>query len=89
MKAKSNQSYPVQAFSGREYVRYEWRDVPTGLEEQARGNPYLELLEDENGADEESQASPADSPAESLEQPEPKAEKPAVKKPASRRKKKA
>lgn len=46
MKAKSNRFGSVMAFGGVEYVRYEWRDVPKGLEEQARGNPFLELQED-------------------------------------------
>ncbi len=46
MKARSNRFSSVTAFSGLEYVRYEWRDVPKGLEQQAKGNPFLELLED-------------------------------------------
>ncbi len=46
MLAKANTPYPVTAFSGLEYVRYEWRDVPKGFEQQAKGNPFLELLEE-------------------------------------------
>lgn len=46
MKAKSNRFGSVTAFSGLEYVRYEWRDVPKGFEVEARGNPFLELQED-------------------------------------------
>ena len=46
MKARSNRFSSVTAFGGLEYVRYEWRDVPKGLEQQARGNPFLELQED-------------------------------------------
>jgi hypothetical protein len=47
MKAKSNKPYPINAFTGREYVPYEWRDVPAGKEDEAQRNPYLELLDDE------------------------------------------
>ena len=31
----------INAFSGFEYVRYEWRAVPAGYEEQAQAHPYL------------------------------------------------
>jgi pyruvate/2-oxoglutarate dehydrogenase complex dihydrolipoamide acyltransferase (E2) component len=41
MKAKSNQPFPVTAFGGLEFVRYEWRNVPAGMEEAALSNPYL------------------------------------------------
>ena len=33
----------VLAFSGSEYVRYEWRPVPTGFEAQAEAHPYLDV----------------------------------------------
>lgn len=46
MKAKSNRFSSITAFNGLEYVRYEWRDVPGGLEDEARRNPLLELQED-------------------------------------------
>lgn len=46
MKARSNRFSSVTAFSGLEYVRHEWRDVPKGFEAEARGNPFLELQED-------------------------------------------
>lgn len=36
-------SGPVVAFSGVEYVKYEWRDVPPGFESQAESHPYLEV----------------------------------------------
>jgi hypothetical protein len=45
MLARVKQDYaagPVRAFSGREYVREEWREVPAGFEEQALTNPLLE-----------------------------------------------
>jgi hypothetical protein len=33
----------VIAFSGAEFVRYEWRDVPAGFEAQAEAHPFLVL----------------------------------------------
>lgn len=33
----------VIAFSGYEYVRYEWRRVPAGFEEQAEKHPHLDV----------------------------------------------
>ena len=33
----------VNAFSGFEYVRYEWRTVPAGFEAQAEAHPYLDI----------------------------------------------
>lgn len=33
----------VNAFSGHEYVRYEWRAVPAGFEAQAQAHPYLSV----------------------------------------------
>ena len=45
MLARVKQDYaagPVMAFSGREYVRSEWREVPPGFEEQAKNHPLLE-----------------------------------------------
>ena len=45
MLARVKQDYtagPVMAFSGREYVRSEWREVPAGFEEQAKSHPLLE-----------------------------------------------
>lgn len=47
MLARAITPYPVTAFTGREYVRYEFRPVPVGCEDEARRNPYLELQEDE------------------------------------------
>ena len=32
----------VTAFTGHEYVKAEWRDVPGGLETEAARHPYLE-----------------------------------------------
>jgi hypothetical protein len=45
MLARVKQDYaagPVIAFSGREYVRGEWREVPAGFEEQAKNHPLLD-----------------------------------------------
>ena len=45
MLARVKQDYtagPVRAFSGREYVRTEWREVPAGFEEEARTHPLLD-----------------------------------------------
>ncbi len=33
----------VTAFSGLEFVQYEWRGVPKGCETEARTHPYLEI----------------------------------------------
>jgi hypothetical protein len=46
MLARVKQDYTagsVMAFSGREYVRSEWREVPAGFEEQAKNHPLLEV----------------------------------------------
>lgn len=45
MLARVKQDYlagPVTAFSGHEYVRSEWREVPAGFEEQAKNHPLLD-----------------------------------------------
>lgn len=45
MLARVKQDYlagSVTAFSGREYIRSEWREVPAGFEEQAKSHPLLE-----------------------------------------------
>ena len=45
MLARVKQNYaagPVTAFSGHEYVRNEWREVPAGFEEQAKNHPLLD-----------------------------------------------
>jgi hypothetical protein len=33
----------VTAFGGFQYIRSEWRDVPTGSEAEAKDHPYLEI----------------------------------------------
>jgi hypothetical protein len=46
MEARVNQSSrygSIVAFSGREYVKYEWRVVPAGFELEAARHPYLEV----------------------------------------------
>ncbi len=45
MKAKSNRFGSITAFNGIEYVRYEWRDVPAGFEDEARRNQFLDVQE--------------------------------------------
>lgn len=47
MQAKAKTPYPVTAFTGREFVPYEWRDIPAGSEDEARRNPFL-ILRDDN-----------------------------------------
>ncbi len=45
MLARVKQDYlagSVIAFSGREYIRREWRAVPAGFEEQAKDHPLLD-----------------------------------------------
>lgn len=46
MLARVKQDYAagsVMAFSGHEYVRSEWRQVPAGFEEQAKSHPLLDV----------------------------------------------
>jgi hypothetical protein len=42
---KSARYGSIQAFSGLEFVKGDWRPVPAGFEEEARGNEYLEVSE--------------------------------------------
>jgi len=58
MKAKANTSYPIMAFGGFEFVKYEWRDVPQGFESAAREHPNLAVQE----AEPEPVAKPAPKP---------------------------
>lgn len=37
----------VMAFTGHEYVGYEWRKVPEGMEAKAENHPYLDIMEAE------------------------------------------
>ena len=46
MRVKVRQSHRYQtvvAFSGKEYNKKEFRDVPEGCEEEAKRHPYLEI----------------------------------------------
>lgn len=46
MLARVKQEYrwkTVNAFTGHEYVKYEWRNVPAGMEEQAKNHPDLDV----------------------------------------------
>ena len=75
MLARVKQDYaagPVTAFSGLEYVRSEWRDVPAGFEEQAKNHPLLET----QPSLEEIRAGSSSKPG--LGKPEPEGEGPAV-----------
>ena len=48
LEARVKQDYkagPIMAFSGHEYVRYEWRPVPTGCENQAIESIFLDVRE--------------------------------------------
>jgi hypothetical protein len=50
----------VMAFTGREYTKREWRDVPPGYEAEAGRHPYLELEEAAESTPEETKpAEPA------------------------------
>jgi hypothetical protein len=42
---KSARYGSVQAFSGHEFVKHEWRPVPAGFEDEARRNEYLDVSE--------------------------------------------
>lgn len=46
MKAKVKQDYRwdnLRAFSGSEFVKYEYRTVPAGCEKEAQAHPALEI----------------------------------------------
>lgn len=48
LEARAKQDYklgPVLAFSGHEFVKYEWRPVPEGYEEPARTHELLDVRE--------------------------------------------
>lgn len=60
----------VMAFTGHEYVRYEWRPVPEGAQEEARKHPLLDVMEAEEPEPEsESEPEPAEEPAETGSDP--------------------
>src|SRR3990167_2579334 len=42
---KSSRYGTASFFSGREFVKFEWRPIPPGFEDQARKNDLLELRE--------------------------------------------
>jgi hypothetical protein len=44
-KAKPEAWGSVRAFSGHEYVKYEWRPVPEGSEDVAKNHEMLEVRE--------------------------------------------
>lgn len=45
MQAKALTAYPINAFTGRELVRYEWRLVPAGYEAEAQRLEAAGLVE--------------------------------------------
>ena len=49
MQAKALTSYPINAFAGRELVRYEWRPVPVGCEAEAERLQAAGLVELKRG----------------------------------------
>lgn len=59
LEARAKTPYPVRAFTGREYVPYEWRLVPEGSEDEARRQPDLELREAETEPEPEPEATEA------------------------------
>lgn len=70
LEAKVKDSYTmgaVTAFSGREYVRSEWRLVPVGSEEAAQAHPLLDVREFGVPHPEEVPASPEPAPAVPVE----------------------
>jgi len=74
VKAKSS-ILTVTAFTGREYVQWEWRHVPAGCEEEARLHPYLEIERiqhdpDSSSATEQVNAQVEDSDVPPLSSPE-------------------
>lgn len=54
----------VMAFTGHEYVRYEWRPVPEGAQEEARKHPLLDVMEAEEPEFAASPAETGNDPAE-------------------------
>ncbi len=51
MEARVKQDYnagPVTAFSGHEFIKSEWREVPAGFEEAARKHPLLDTRDASN-----------------------------------------
>lgn len=51
MKARVKQSSRygiITAFTGREYVKYEWRLVPDGCEDEAAKHPFLTVDSNED-----------------------------------------
>lgn len=45
MQARALTAYPINAFTGRELVRYEWRPVPAGCEAEAERLAAAGLVE--------------------------------------------
>jgi len=54
----------VIAFTGHEYVTYEWRPVPEGAQEEARKHPLLDVMEAEEPEAAEESAETGNGPAE-------------------------
>ena len=46
MEARVKEDYRwnrLLAFSGHEFIKSEWRKVPTGLEKEAQAHPFLDV----------------------------------------------
>ena len=53
MRAKVNDEsrFPIiTSCAGREFVKFEYREVPAGLEDEAKANPFLEIETEEPAA---------------------------------------
>ena len=90
MLARVKQAYlagSVIAFSGREYIRSEWRAVPEGFEEQAKTHPLLDTQPSLDEVRAGSSKLPGlgkdapEEPAVSVETPEPQATEPPAEEP--------
>jgi len=62
-KVKEDYKFPtVRAFTGREYVKDYWRDVPLGVDDEAKRHPYLEIREMETEVEAETAPDPEAEP---------------------------
>jgi hypothetical protein len=69
----------VTAFGGHQYIRAEWREVPSGSEEEALRHPYLVVEPAKGKPKPEATPEPEKAPeeAEAKKSPAPKPAKPA------------
>jgi len=78
----------INAFAGREFVKYEWRDVPVGNEVEAGSHPFLEIQSPDDEVDFTLPPGSIDDAYPKATPSKPAAKKTAVKKPPVRRKRK-